>query len=63
LSEAVALSVMVPLTVEPFEGEVTETVGTVVSAEEVEAWLTVKVLPAMVMVPERELVLVLALTE
>jgi hypothetical protein len=54
---------MVPLTVEPLEGEVTETVGAVLSAVEAAAWLTVKVFPAMVMVPERELVLVLALTE
>jgi hypothetical protein len=60
LSEAVAVRVTVPLTVLPPLGAVKETAGGVVSAVEVPAWLTVKVLPAMVMVPVRELVEVLA---
>jgi hypothetical protein len=54
LSAAFALTVTVALTEEPLEGEVTETVGAVVSAVVDAAWLTVEVLPAMVMVPLRE---------
>jgi hypothetical protein len=53
---------MVPLTVAPPVGPVSVTLGGVVSPAAA-AWLTVKVFPAMVMVPERELVAVLAATE
>jgi hypothetical protein len=51
---------MVPLTELPLEGAVTETVGGVVSEPDPAAWFTVKVRPAIVIVPERELVRLLA---
>jgi len=55
---------MVPLTVLPLDGAVRVTAGGDVSPEAAPAaWLTVKELPAMVKIPERELVLVFAPTE
>jgi len=61
LSEAEALKLTAPLRVLPPLGAVNDTLGAVLS--EPAAWVTVKVWPAIVMVPERELVLVLAATE
>ena len=52
---------MVPLTVLPLVGAMRVTLGGVVDAAA--AWLTVKVCPATVIVPERVLVAVLAATE
>jgi hypothetical protein len=58
-SDADAVTVTVPLTVLPLEGELTEAVGMVVST----ACVTVKVWPATVIVPVRELAVVFIATE
>jgi hypothetical protein len=58
VSEAEAVKVAVPLKVLPLVGAVSDMVG-----PDAAAWLTVKVWPAMVIVPVRALVVLLGATE